>query len=241
MLHSLWLYDSSQGEGPIWLLITRKPWCEIAFQNACCPCYWLLLLFLEHQLLALIFQRRSMTVESPWGFGLHPVPITQNTQTKQLMMQKILLPNVQLTVISLCSADPMFQQAQTDATICTILSHHVPFVSIPSSKLSYNVKCFNKLCLNSFSYRGTRPYLSFNIYSQMILIIKPLRAICKVQEAQLMDDLWSASHKARLWWPTLIKQTQRVRHELWCKIGFTYKVCSLHSGLGGGDGLMQPC
>lgn len=124
----------------------------------------------------------------------HPLPITPKHSNKQLMMQKILLPNVQLTVISLCSADPMFLQVQTDAIICTNLSHHVPFVSIPSSKLSYNV---NK-CLNSFSYGGTLPYPSFNIYSQMILTIKPLRAICKVQEAQLMDDLWSASHKARL-------------------------------------------
>ena len=66
------LYDSSRGEGPIWLLITRKHWCEIALQNACCCCYWLLLLFQwcsRAKLLTLIFQRRSMTVASPWGFG----------------------------------------------------------------------------------------------------------------------------------------------------------------------------
>ncbi len=115
-------------------------------------CYWLLLLFQwcsRAKLLALIFQRRSMTVESDWGFGLclrYP-SITclssQNTQTKQSMVQKILRSNVHLTVIRSCSADPMLQQVQTDAMICTNLSHDVPFITIPSHLVNYPTMLMN--------------------------------------------------------------------------------------------------
>ena len=180
---------------------------KLLFRMLVVSCYWLLLLFQwcsRAKRLALIFQRRSMTmtVESDWGFGLclrHP-SITclssQNTQTKQSMVQKILRSNVQLTVIRLCSADPMLQQVQTDAMICTNLSHDVPFITIPSHLVNYPTMLMNVSI--HFPTGGTRPYLSFNICSQTILTIKPLRAICKVQEAQLMDDLWSASHKARM-------------------------------------------
>lgn len=85
------LYDSSRGEGPIWLLITRKPWCDIASSECVLP-FLLVVAFVS-----VVFQCKTLGTHFPkemydswvtlrvWfvlKISKHPLPITPKHSNK---------------------------------------------------------------------------------------------------------------------------------------------------------------
>ena len=85
------LYDSSRGEGPIWLLITRKPWWQIASSEC------LLLLLLVVAFVSVVFQGKTFGTHFPkeiydswvtlrvWfvlKISKHPLPTTPKHSNK---------------------------------------------------------------------------------------------------------------------------------------------------------------